>query len=115
MDLHARYGAIRVLGGINLTVPDGAMVCLLGANGAGKTTTLNCISGVVKQRTGRILFEGEDISRLSVEHVVERGVVQVPEGREIFSDMTVNDNLFIGTWLRRRQNAARGLHHAVAC
>ena len=102
-DLHARYGAIQVLGGISLSVQAGTIVCLLGANGAGKTTTLNCISGLVKQRTGKIVFEGEDVSRLSVEKIVDRGIVQVPEGREIFRDMTVADNLLVGTWLRRRE------------
>ena len=105
-DLHARYGAVNVLGGINLSVQAHTIVCLLGANGAGKSTTLNCVSGLVKERTGRILFEGEDVSRLSVEKIVDRGIVQVPEGREIFRDMTVADNLLVGTWLRRRKGTA---------
>ena len=105
-DLHARYGAVNVLGGINLSVQAHTIVCLLGANGAGKSTTLNCVSGLVKERTGRILFEGEDVSGLSVEKIVERGIVQVPEGREIFRDMTVADNLLVGTWLRRRKGRA---------
>ena len=96
MTISARYGAIRALEGVSLTVPAGQVVCLLGANGAGKTTTLNCISGVVPLAGGRIRFEGEDVSGLSIDRLVARGIVQVPEGREIFPELQ-----------RRRQSAAR--------
>ena len=71
--ISARYGAIRALEGVSLTVPAGQVVCLLGANGAGKTTTLNCISGVVPLSGGRIRFEGEDVSGLSIDKLVARG------------------------------------------
>jgi branched-chain amino acid transport system ATP-binding protein len=101
----ARYGAIRALETVSLTVPAGQVVCLLGANGAGKTTLLNCISGVVPLAAGGIRFEGEDIAGLPIDKIVARGIVQVPEGREIFSAMTVMDNLLLGSWLNRKHVA----------
>jgi branched-chain amino acid transport system ATP-binding protein len=99
----ASYGAIRALDRVSLDVPAGQIVCLLGANGAGKTTTLNCISGVVPLTGGRIRFEGEDITGLPIDRIVARGIVQVPEGREIFPELTVADNLTLGAWLHRRK------------
>ena len=105
--ISASYGRVRALKQVSLEVGTGRMVCLLGANGAGKTTTLNCISGVVPVTEGRILFEGDDITNWPIERIVARGIVQVPEGREIFPDMTVADNLLLGTWLRRREGASR--------
>jgi branched-chain amino acid transport system ATP-binding protein len=99
--LSARYGAIRALENVSLEVPMGKIVCLLGANGAGKTTTLNCISGMVRAERGRILFEDHDITRELPERIVRRGIVQVPEGREIFPALNVADNLRLGTWVRR--------------
>jgi branched-chain amino acid transport system ATP-binding protein len=104
--ISASYGVIRALDRVSLTVPAGQIVCLLGANGAGKTTTLNCISGVVPLSAGRIRFEGEDITGLSTDETVGRGLVQVPEGREIFPELTVADNLVLGTWRHRRKPAA---------
>jgi branched-chain amino acid transport system ATP-binding protein len=102
-NISASYGAIRALENVSLTVEAGQSVCLLGANGAGKTTTLNCISGVVPLSAGRIRFNGEDIAGLSIDKIVARGVVQVPEGREIFPELSVADNLLLGTWLHRRE------------
>ncbi|MGE0737370.1 MAG: ABC transporter ATP-binding protein [Alphaproteobacteria bacterium] len=99
----ASYGAIKALENVSLNVGAGQIVCLLGANGAGKTTTLNCISGVVPLTAGRIRFEGQDITGWSIDRIVAAGIVQVPEGREIFPEMTVAENLILGTWLRRRQ------------
>jgi branched-chain amino acid transport system ATP-binding protein len=107
--ISAQYGAIRALEGVSLTVPANRVVCLLGANGAGKTTTLNCISGVVPLAGGRIRFEGEDVSGLSIDKLVARGIVQVPEGREIFPELSVVDNLLLGHWLHRRKAAADSL------
>jgi len=104
--ISASYGAIRALDRVSLTVPAGQIVCLLGANGAGKTTTLNCISGVVPLTGGRIRHEGEDITGLPIDRIVARGIVQVPEGREIFPELSVFDNLSLGAWLYRR--APRG-------
>jgi len=101
----ASYGAVRALDRVWLSVPAGRIVCLLGANGAGKTTTLNCVSGVVPPSGGRIRFQGEDITGLSIDKVVARGIVQVPEGREIFPALSVADNLVLGTWLHRRKPA----------
>jgi branched-chain amino acid transport system ATP-binding protein len=101
-NISASYGAIRALEGVSLSVPSGHVVCLLGANGAGKTTTLNCISGVVPISGGRICFDGEVLSGLSIDKIVARGVVQVPEGREIFPELSVFDNLALGAWLYRR-------------
>jgi branched-chain amino acid transport system ATP-binding protein len=107
--ISASYGRVRALENVSLTVGRGGVVCLLGANGAGKSTTLNCISGVVPVSAGRIFYEGDDITGWPIDRIVARGIVQVPEGREIFPDMSVVDNLLLGTWLRRRQaDAKRG-------
>ncbi len=105
--ISASYGRVRALENVSLQVPAGKLVCLLGANGAGKTTTLNCISGVVPLTGGRIVFEGDDITGWSIDRIVARGIVQVPEGREIFPEMSVTDNLLLGTWLRRRDKSAK--------
>jgi branched-chain amino acid transport system ATP-binding protein len=113
-NVSARYGSIRALEGVTLDVPPGQIVCLLGANGAGKTTTLNCISGIVPTETGRILFGGEDITRHLPDRIVRRGIVQVPEGREIFPALNVADNLLLGTWVRRRSpETARDLERVL--
>lgn len=106
-NISASYGRVRALEQVSLVVGAGRLVCLLGANGAGKTTTLNCISGVVPVTEGRIEFEGDDITNWPIDRIVARGIVQVPEGREIFADMSVADNLLLGTWLRRREGASQ--------
>jgi branched-chain amino acid transport system ATP-binding protein len=105
--LSAAYGRIRALENVSLEVPVGGVVCLLGANGAGKTTTLNCVSGVVRASRGSVSFEGERLSGLPVNEIVARGIVQVPEGRQIFPHMSVEDNVLLGAWLRRRDRAHR--------
>jgi branched-chain amino acid transport system ATP-binding protein len=105
--LYAGYGKVSALENVSLTVEPGQIVCLLGANGAGKTTTLNCVSGLVAATAGRIVFEGEDIGRLRVEEIVSRGIVQVPEGREIFTAMSVEDNLTLGAWRRWNKHRNR--------
>ena len=105
-NISASYGNVRALENVSLSVAHGQVVCLLGANGAGKTTTLNCISGVVPLSGGRIRFDGEIVSGLSIDRIVARGIVQVPEGREIFPELSVFDNLSLGAWLYRR--APRG-------
>ena len=104
----ASYGAVRALEGISLSLAEGAMVCLLGANGAGKTTTLNCISGVVPVTHGTIHCDGKDITRWRIDRIVAHGIVQVPEGREIFPLLSVRDNLQIGAWLHRRRRDLSG-------
>jgi branched-chain amino acid transport system ATP-binding protein len=98
--VHAGYGPVRALEDVSLNVEAGQIVCLLGANGAGKTTTLNCISGLVAATKGALTFDGTDITNARVENLVARGIVQVPEGREIFPTMTVDDNLKLGAWLQ---------------
>jgi branched-chain amino acid transport system ATP-binding protein len=101
-NISASYGNVRALENVSLGVAHGQVVCLLGANGAGKTTTLNCISGVVPLSGGRIRFDGEIVSGLAIDRIVARGIVQVPEGREIFPELSVLDNLSLGAWLHRR-------------
>src|SRR5262245_41323540 len=111
-ELHAAYGPIGVLSGITLKVEARSIVCLLGANGAGKTTTLNCVSGLLKPVSGRVLFDGNVISGARSNEIAARGIIQVPEGREIFPEMTVVDNLLVGAWVRRRDgSAASDLEH----
>jgi branched-chain amino acid transport system ATP-binding protein len=110
--LHAGYGPVRALEDVSLHVEVGQIVCLLGANGAGKTTTLNCVSGLVAVSMGSITFDGDDITNARVESLVARGIVQVPEGREIFPGMTVEDNLKLGAYLQRdSKRASRNLDH----
>ena len=92
------YGDLQVLWGIDLSIRQGEIVTLLGANGAGKSTTLKNISGLVRGSSGSITFNGEDLSSLRPHEVVERGVIQVPEGRRIFPEMTVMENLKIGSY-----------------
>lgn len=97
----AAYGRIEALAGVSLKVPQGGVVALLGANGAGKTTTLNVISGIVAPKAGEVRFAGRSMRGLGSDKVVAAGISQVPEGREIFRDMTVHENLVIGAQLRR--------------
>ncbi len=97
----ASYGAIQALQGVSLRVRQGAIVALLGSNGAGKSTTLNAISHLIEPSAGEILFDGEPIRRLRSDEIVRRGLVQVPEGREVFKDMSVRENLELGAYLRR--------------
>ncbi|HCW21212.1 ABC transporter ATP-binding protein [Achromobacter sp.] len=103
----AAYGNIRALQDVSLKVPQGAIVALLGANGAGKSTTLNVVSRLVAPTAGRVRFAGEAIHRLAADAVVGRGIVQVPEGREIFRDMSVRENLEMGAYLRRDRTAVK--------
>ncbi|PLX42558.1 MAG: ABC transporter ATP-binding protein [Deltaproteobacteria bacterium] len=95
-DLHVKYGNVGVLHGVNLTVEEGEIVTILGANGAGKSTTLMSISGLVKPSSGKIIFGGEDITKLKSHKIVERGVAQSPEGRRVFGTLTVDENLLLG-------------------
>jgi branched-chain amino acid transport system ATP-binding protein len=98
-DLHVSYGAIAALNGISLEIPAGAIVTLVGGNGAGKTTTLHTISGLLRAKAGRIEFQGEDITALPAHQVVARGLGHVPEGRMVFSNLTVGENLAMGAYL----------------
>jgi len=103
--VHAAYGPVRALDNVSLRVEKGQIVCLLGANGAGKTSTLNCISGLVAITAGDIRFEGQSIARKRVEDIVACGIIQVPEGREIFPTMSVEENLELGAYLRKDKSA----------
>ena len=100
-DLHSGYGRIEILKGLSLKVPVGQIVTLIGANGAGKTTSLMTLSGIIPIRKGQILFEGKPIEKMASDERVKLGIVQVPEGRRIFSHMTVQENLDLGAYLRQ--------------
>ena len=99
-DLHVSYGGIKALRGIDIEVPDGKIVTLIGANGAGKSTTLRTISGLVKAESGSIEYDGQELIGKPINKILEAGIAQVPEGRRVFPDMTVLENLKIGAYLR---------------
>jgi branched-chain amino acid transport system ATP-binding protein len=98
--LHVAYGPVKALEGINLEVPNGQIISIIGSNGAGKTTLLNTICGLVRQKSGSIRADGRELSRLT-HQVVKQGIVQVPEGRKIFSGLTVRENLMAGGYVVR--------------
>ena len=100
-DLQVSYGSISALQGISLKVGQGSIVTLVGANGAGKTTTLRTISGIVKARSGSITLDGVEISKLPPHQIVARGLAQSPEGRMVFANLTVMENLRMGAYLRK--------------
>ena len=100
-DVRVHYGKVEALKGVSCTVAEGEVVTLIGANGAGKTTTLKTISGVLPMRSGRIVFDGRDISGVPPHQRVELGICQAPEGRGIFPGMTVTENLDMGAYARR--------------
>lgn len=100
-DLEVYYGAIYAVKGISLRVEDGQIVTLIGSNGAGKSTTLHTISGLIKPRSGNILFDGTDITGTPAHKIVASGLVQVPEGRHVFANMSVMENLDMGAYLRK--------------
>lgn len=100
-NIQTYYGNIRALKGISLEIYEGEIITLIGANGAGKTTTLMSISGIVPPRSGEICFQGKPIHQLSPDRIVEMGICQVPEGRRIFPNFTVMENLEMGAYLRR--------------
>jgi len=97
-NIHASYGAVRALHGISVEVEEGQVVALLGVNGAGKSTTLKCITGVLRPTSGTVTFLGEDITGRTPESLVKRGISLVPEGREIFGSLTVEENLRLGAF-----------------
>ena len=99
-DLHVSYGGITALRGIDLEVPDGKIVTLIGANGAGKSTTLRTISGLVKAESGSITYQDQELIGKPINKILEVGIALVPEGRRVFADLTVLENLKIGAYLR---------------
>ena len=100
-DLHVHYGMIHALKGVSMQVEQGEIVALIGANGAGKTTLLHAISAILKKSGGDVLFEGKSLDKDSAKQIVELGITQVPEGRRIFSGLTVYENLMMGAFLRK--------------
>jgi branched-chain amino acid transport system ATP-binding protein len=101
------YGAISALHGISLSVPPGRIVTLIGANGAGKTTTLRTISGLLKPKSGEIFYDGKNIASLPPHQIVARGISHVPEGRMIFANLTVLENLQLGAYLQKDRHIVR--------
>lgn len=100
-NINVYYGAIHAIKGISLDVPEGEIVALIGSNGAGKSTTLRTISGLMKPKTGKILYDGRDIAGMPAHNIVGKGLCQVPEGRHVFANMTVMENLELGAYLRK--------------
>ena len=112
--LHAGYGALTVLRGVDFVVGDGEIVALLGANGAGKTTLNNVLSGLIRAASGSIVFSGERIETWSSSRILGNGLVHVPEGRKIFPNMTVRENLELGSYRRATANRKINLRRAYA-
>ncbi len=102
-NIQTYYGNIQALKDVSLEVKEGEIVALIGANGAGKTTTLMTLCGITPPRSGQILFDGDPIQDLSADKIVQRGIIQVPEGRRIFPDLTVLENLEMGAFLRKNK------------
>jgi branched-chain amino acid transport system ATP-binding protein len=100
-NLHVAYGSIKALHGVSLKVPAGKIVTLIGANGAGKSTTLRALSGLVKSTSGSIRYDGQDITGLAPHKIVARGLCHVPEGRMVFTNLTVRENLAMGAFLQK--------------
>ena len=100
-DLHVSYGGIKALRGVNIEVPDGKIVTLIGANGAGKSTMLRTISGLVKAESGSVLYNGKELLGMPINKILEEGIAQVPEGRRVFTNLSVLENLKIGAYLRK--------------
>ncbi|MBI3453410.1 MAG: ABC transporter ATP-binding protein [Rhodospirillales bacterium] len=112
--LSSHYGRIQALRGIDLAVAEGELLALVGGNGAGKTTLLRAISGVQPASAGTVRFAGEDISRASAAERVRRGIAQVPEGRQVFGPLSVEDNLALGAYTRPKAEIAAGLERTYA-
>lgn len=100
-DLNVYYGKIHAIKGIDFEVNDGEIVTLIGANGAGKTTTLKTVSGLLKPEKGIVTFNGEDITKVKAHHIPDLGMAHVPEGRQVFAQMTVYENLMMGAFIRK--------------
>lgn len=113
-DLHAGYGEVDVLRGIDLDVGKGEIVALLGANGVGKSTLNNNLSGLYRPKAGRIRFMGADIAGAASDRIVAAGLIQVPEGRRVFPNLTVQENLELGSYRRGRSNRATNIERVYA-
>ena len=106
-DVHAHYGTIEALKGVSLEVGEGEVVTLIGSNGAGKSTTLRSISGLTPASVGKIMFAGEDITRVPAHEIVGCGIALSPEGRHVFARMTVRENLELGAYMRSGEEIGR--------
>jgi branched-chain amino acid transport system ATP-binding protein len=106
-NLHVSYGTIAALRGISFEVHAGQVVCLIGANGAGKSTTINTLSGLIKPRRGSIIFDEHNITGMRPDRVTKRGLIQVPEGRQIIAPMSAEENLIMGAYLRKDHDAVK--------
>lgn len=107
--LHAGYGAVEVLRGVDLQMQDGELVALLGSNGAGKTTLNAVLSGLIASTAGRVWFDGQDLTGWHYRQVVQAGLIQVPEGRKVFPNLSVKENLELGAFTRARERRAQNL------
>jgi branched-chain amino acid transport system ATP-binding protein len=105
--LTVHYGAIQALKGVSLEVEKGEIVTLIGSNGAGKTTTLHAVSNIIKKTSGKVFFDGKDISATVSDRIAAMGLVQVPEGRRVFANLSARDNLRMGAYLRKDRRAIR--------
>lgn len=112
-DVHVFYGGVHALKGVSLKVPDGSVVTLIGANGAGKTTTLRTICGLERPQRGAIRFDGDDIKGLRPFDIVAAGIAMVPEGRRIFTNLTVRENLMMGAYARQDEAGTQEVLHRV--
>ena len=112
--IQTKYGSIYALKGIDLVVNEGEVVTIIGANGAGKSTTLNTISGIVRSLAGSITFNGVDITHMPTDKIVESGLIQVPEGREIFPNLTVLENIKLGAYLRKDKNIKDDIEYVTS-
>lgn len=111
-NLHVSYGMIDAVKGIDFQVNDGEIVSLIGANGAGKTTTMHTLSGLLKAKEGQILLDGKDLTKVKANKIVGMGLVQVPEGRRVFTQMSVEENLQLGAYLRHdKSEIAKDFRH----
>lgn len=107
IDLHVNYGGINALRGISLTINQNQIVTLIGANGAGKSSTLRAIMGLVKKSQGKVLYKGENFTTLPTKDIVAKGIAMVPEGRRVFADLTVEENLILGAYTRSDRKATK--------
>jgi len=108
-NVEAGYGDVQVLWGVNIDAQEGEIICIIGSNGAGKSTLLRCISGVIPAQSGRILMRGVDLSSATPDQVLASGIAHVPEGRRLFSGMSVKNNLLMGAYLRRDKRIRKDL------
>ena len=112
-DLHVHYGVIEAIKGISFEVEQGEVIALIGANGAGKTTTLHTVPGLIRPTSGSIIFEGKDIAKTPGYKIVPMGMAHVPEGRRVFAQLSVYDNLMMGAYTRKDKNEIRENLHMV--